>query len=260
MSADAETWDSPYLHPGQRFSPVPLPGTGGSDGGGTVERGAMETLTSRAKGADCRGAMALLGRSLLFVTLSGCASGGHGRAPGLPTPVTNGWMEEGVASWYGEPFHGRRTASGEVYDMHAPTAAHRTLPFGTLVRVDNLTNGRSATLRITDRGPFAKNRILDVSRWGAEELRLLGPGVARVRITVIDAPASQECWEVQAGSFADSANAERLRARLLDDQLPARVDAGPDGLHRVRVGPFEDRGAAERAAGRVGGLLLGCGA
>jgi len=198
---------------------------------------------------------------LLSLGLGGCASTGGGRAPDLPAPVTDGWVEEGVASWYGEPFHGRRTASGEVYDMHAPTAAHRTLPFGTRVQVENLTNGRSTTLRITDRGPFAKDRILDVSRWAAEELQLIGPGVAQVRITVIDTPTSPPpCWEVQAGAFADSANAKRLRARLLDDQFPARVDAGLDGLHRVWVGPFEDRGAAERAAGRVGGLLLGRGA
>ncbi len=197
---------------------------------------------------------------LLTLGLGGCASMGRGRSPDLPAPVTDGWVEEGVASWYGEPFHGRRTASGEVYDMHAPTAAHRTLPFGTRVRVENLSNGRSTTLRITDRGPFAKNRILDVSRWGAEELRLIGPGVARVRITVLDAPASPRCWEIQAGAFADSANADRLRVRLLDDQFPTRIDTGPGGLHRVRVGPFEDRGVAESAARRVDGLLLGCGA
>lgn len=197
---------------------------------------------------------------LLSLSLVGCASGGGGRAPDLPTPVTDGWVEEGVASWYGEPFHGRRTASGEVYDMLAPTAAHRTLPFGTRIRVENLANGRSTTLRITDRGPFAKDRILDVSRWGAEELHLIGPGTARVRITVIDAPAPPRCWEVQAGAFTDLANAERLRDRLLDDQLPARIDTGPDGLHRVNVGPFADRNDAVRATRRAGGLLLGCAA
>jgi len=197
---------------------------------------------------------------LLSLSLGGCASGGGGRAPDLPTPVTDGWVEEGVASWYGEPFHGRRTASGEVYDMHAPTAAHRTLPFGTRIRVENLANGRSTTLRITDRGPFAKDRILDVSRQGAEELHLIGPGTARVRITVIDAPAPRSCWEAQAGAFADLANAERLRDRLLDDQLPARIDTGPDGLHRVNVGPFADRNDAVRATRRAGGLLLGCAA
>lgn len=197
---------------------------------------------------------------LLFLNLAGCAGGGRGRLPDLPAPVTNGWVEEGMASWYGEPFHGRRTASGAIYDMYALTAAHRTLPFGTRVRVENLANGRSTTLRITDRGPFAKDRILDVSRRGAEELQFIGPGVARIRITVLDAPASQQCWEVQAGAFADPANAERLRNRLAEDRLPARIETGPDGLHRVRVGPFEDLGQADGAVRRTGGLLLGCSA
>lgn len=218
----------------------------------------LDTARSRPGGRGASGAMARLSCAVLALAAGGCAAGPSGGAPGLPTPVTSGWTEEGVASWYGEPFHGRRTASGEVYDMRAPTAAHRTLPFGTLVRVENLANGRSTTLRITDRGPFAKDRILDVSRWGAEELHLIGPGAARVRITVIDAPEANQCWEVQAGAFADRANAERLRARLLEEQLPVRIDAGPEGFHRVRVGPFEDRGAAERATRSTGGLLLGC--
>lgn len=91
-----------------------------------------------------------------------------------------------MASWYGHPYHGRATASGEVYDMEAPTGAHRTLPFGTQLRVENLDNGRSTTLTINDRGPFAKERILDVSRRVAEELGMLGPGTALVRITILE--------------------------------------------------------------------------
>jgi rare lipoprotein A len=90
-----------------------------------------------------------------------------------------------MASWYGEPFHGRRTASGEVYDMEAMTCAHRTLPFGARIRVENLDNGRSTTLTVNDRGPFVEGRIVDVSRRGARELGMLGPGTARVRITVV---------------------------------------------------------------------------
>jgi rare lipoprotein A len=91
-----------------------------------------------------------------------------------------------MASWYGHPYHGRATASGEVYDMEAPTGAHPTLPFGTRLRVENLDNGRSTTLTVNDRGPFAKERILDVSRRVAEELGMLGPGTARVRITILE--------------------------------------------------------------------------
>ncbi len=92
----------------------------------------------------------------------------------------------GVASWYGRPFHGRRTASGQVYDMHALTAAHRTLPFGTRVRVTNLENTHSVVLTVNDRGPFVRGRIIDVSRRAAEMLKFLNDGLTRVRIQVID--------------------------------------------------------------------------
>ena len=120
----------------------------------------------------------------IFLALScvGCTL--VGRAPveeGAP-----GWTRVGIASWYGEPFHGRRTASGEIYDMEAMTCAHPELPFGTRLRIENLDNGRSTTLTVNDRGPFVQGRILDVSRRGARELGMLGPGTARVRITVVD--------------------------------------------------------------------------
>lgn len=128
-----------------------------------------------------------LGRWLpCLLLLQGCSVVG---APRSHTPAADspsaGWTETGVASWYGEPFHGRTTASGETYDMDELTAAHQTLPFGTRVRVENLDNGRSVTLRITDRGPFVGGRILDVSRRGAQELEMIGPGTARVRITIV---------------------------------------------------------------------------
>jgi rare lipoprotein A len=90
-----------------------------------------------------------------------------------------------LASWYGNPYHGRTTASGETYDMNEMTCAHPTLPFGTRLRVQNLDNGRSVTVRVNDRGPFVKDRILDVSRKAARELGMIGPGTARVRITVV---------------------------------------------------------------------------
>ncbi len=93
-------------------------------------------------------------------------------------------FERGGASWYGPGFHGRRTASGEIYDMNALTAAHRTLPFGTMVRVHSLVNGRDVDVRITDRGPFSHNRIIDVSRAAAEELGMLGLGFKEVVLLV----------------------------------------------------------------------------
>ena len=101
-----------------------------------------------------------------------------------PSPAV--WTETGVASWYGEPFHGRNTASGEKYDMNDLTCAHPTLAFGTRLRVENLDNGRSITVRVNDRGPFKKERILDVSRKAAQELGMIGPGTARVRISVVE--------------------------------------------------------------------------
>ena len=126
---------------------------------------------------------------VLLALVSGCA-----RVSTLPAgqaPVA-GWTERGVASWYGDPFHGRQTASGEVYDMEAMTAAHRTLPFGTVVRVDNLDNGRSVTLRINDRGPFIRGRNLDVSRAAARELGMLQAGLARIEITILEAPGTAD--------------------------------------------------------------------
>jgi len=96
-----------------------------------------------------------------------------------------GYVEEGVASWYGPDFHGKRTANGELYDMHALTAAHRTLPMPSLVRVTNLSNGHSAILRVNDRGPFARNRILDVSKRAAQALGFINQGTARVRVEIL---------------------------------------------------------------------------
>ena len=124
---------------------------------------------------------------LLLLLLSACAGEPGREAAGRAAGGTNGQAYEavGVASWYGGKFHGRTTASGEPYDMHAMTAAHPSLPFGTKVRVTNLENGRSVVLKINDRGPFAKRRIIDVSRHAAEHLGFLGSGLARVRIEVI---------------------------------------------------------------------------
>ena len=114
----------------------------------------------------------------------GCAS----RRPPATVLDLERYTEKGRASWYGEPYHGRATASGERYDMHAMTAAHRTLPFGTVVRVTNLENGRSVRLRITDRGPFKKGRIIDLSYAAAKKLNMIGPGVVKVRVEVVRRP------------------------------------------------------------------------
>ncbi len=130
--------------------------------------------------------------SVLFLSatlfLQGCSlAGGSGTPPPTPGDSRPGWTQTGIASWYGEPYHGRTTASGEEYDMNQLTCAHRTLPFGTRIRVQNLENGRSVTVRVTDRGPWIEGRIVDVSRRAAQELEMIGAGLARVRITVLEA-------------------------------------------------------------------------
>ena len=113
----------------------------------------------------------------------GCGSGGAD-PPREPSTPGASWSQRGIASWYGKKFHGRLTANGEVFDMNRISAAHRSLPFGTLVRVENLDNGRRLRVRINDRGPFVKGRIIDLSRAAARELGMLEAGVARVRLTI----------------------------------------------------------------------------
>ena len=123
--------------------------------------------------------LGLLG--LLGLLASGCASK---QAPNGP-PDAAGRQERGQASWYGHPYHGRTTASGEVYDMNDLTAAHQSLPFGTRVEVTNLSNGRSVVVRINDRGPFKKGRIIDLSRAAARKIDMIEAGVVAVRLVVL---------------------------------------------------------------------------
>ena len=122
--------------------------------------------------------------SMLAILSAGC----HKKVRAAKTPRI-GAAETGVASWYGIPYHGRRAANGEIYDMNQLTAAHRTLPFETWVRVKNLDNGRTVEVRIQDRGPFVGNRIIDLSRAAAQQINMIGPGTARVTLTIIRAPA-----------------------------------------------------------------------
>lgn len=119
---------------------------------------------------------------VMLFGLGACFSSGGGD---FPTGAQVAYSQVGLASWYGKPFHGRTTASGERYDMHALTAAHRTLAFGTRVRVVNLKNGKSVVVRINDRGPFVKGRIVDVSRRAADQLAFRQDGVTKVRVEVL---------------------------------------------------------------------------
>lgn len=169
--------------------------------------------------------------------------------------VGAGWEQTGVASWYGEPFHGRTTASGERYDQEGLTAAHRTLPFGTWVRVENLENGRSVRVRVTDRGPFVDDRIIDLSRAAARNLGMIGPGTGRVRIEVVDVAG---CHAVQVASFADREAAIQRRGELEEQGTPAFLEAGPDEMTRVLIGPYPDREAAARRKAEHGGWVRPC--
>ena len=136
------------------------------------------------------------------------------------------YVEQGIASWYGVPFNGRRAADGEIFDMNTLVAAHRTLPFGSILRVTNLNNGRDVEVRVIDRGPFVGDRILDLARAAAVSLDMIGTGTAPVRIELLSgpSPAGGE-FTVQVGAFADRANAERLRDRLLA-ALSAHLHSG----------------------------------
>jgi rare lipoprotein A len=122
---------------------------------------------------------------------------------------------EGLASWYGGKFHGRLTSSGEVFDTNTLTAAHRLLPFGTLVKVTNLDNGLSTVVRINDRGPFVEGRIIDLSRAAADQIGMLGEGVARVSLEIVAfASPDRNVYAIQVGAYALEANAERAKATL----------------------------------------------
>ena len=167
-----------------------------------------------------------------------------------PNPAMSAYTEEGIASWYGVPFHGRRASNGEVYDMNKLTAAHRTLPFDTVVRVTNLSNGKFTVVRITDRGPFVDNRIIDLSMAAAREIDSIGPGVVPVRLEIVSAgidPGSG-FFTVQVGAFRERGNAERLRERLTASYSPIFIQPydSPNGLfYRVRVGKVPGEDAAQ---------------
>ena len=157
-------------------------------------------------------------------------------------------VQHGVASWYGGEFHGRPTSSGEVYDMYQLTCAHNTLPLGTVVMVTNLENGRTLELKVNDRGPFVKERILDVSYAAAQMLRMWEKGTALVKVEVIS-PGIElvQRFTLQVGSFADENNAQKLAEQLrksFENVYVATVETLTQKYHRVRVGQFETREAA----------------
>lgn len=182
-------------------------------------------------------------------------------------PTSAGYVERGVASWYGRDFHGLSTSSGERYDMNAMTAAHTTLPLPTWVEVTNLENGKRVVVKVNDRGPFVKNRLIDLSFAAAKALDMVGTGTTRVEVRAVAPPADAfraaapvvataspesapaqaapvERMFLQVGAFAQQENAERLVARLRASGFanPTLVTQPDDGrrLHRVWLGPVRD--------------------
>ncbi|HXF08242.1 MAG TPA: septal ring lytic transglycosylase RlpA family protein [Candidatus Acidoferrales bacterium] len=172
--------------------------------------------------------------------------------------TAHGFRERGIASWYGPDFHGKYASSGEPYDMHAMTAAHKTLPLPSYVRVTNLENGRSAIVRVNDRGPFVGNRVIDLSFAAATRLGLVQKGTAPVEIVAVEpgeagvavvdagprAIQGKPRMYLQTGAFSRRENAERMRQRLLLAELgPVDIRSEPSGgqaVHKVWVGPFAD--------------------
>ena len=153
--------------------------------------------------------------------------------------------ETGLASWYGPPYHNRRGSNGEIYNMHAMTAAHRTFPLGSIVRVTNVKTGVTAQVRITDRGPFIPGRVIDLSLAAAQKLDVYKPGVAQVRVELLQSPAPAGAsgkWAVQIGGFPDENAASKLADHLTRRYHTAKVQrfASPAGDWWIRVRVLDD--------------------
>ena len=172
-----------------------------------------------------------------------------------PLLSAHGFREEGIASWYGPGFHGEKTANGERYDMHGMTAAHKLLPFGTELKVTNKSNGRSIVVRVNDRGPFVADRVIDLTKTGAERIGMLGKGTAPVVLESIGTVPGLEDgnlkgrFYVQVGAFANKSNADRLVGELSRGGKGGRTYyAEQVGFWRVQAGPYASLNEAESAA------------
>jgi len=173
------------------------------------------------------------------------------QAPAPPVGTT----ESGLASWYGHPYHGRAAADGEIYDMETLVAAHRTLPFQTVVRVRNLGNDKTVDVRIIDRGPFVQGRIIDLSHAAAKVIDLIGPGVARVEVTIVGTPPVPEpaLFAVQIGAFREKANADRAERSMVAAYGAAKavLRGGDPPVWRILAGRETSPDAAEALAVRI---------
>ncbi len=199
----------------------------------------------------------------IILFFSACSSAPEKPAPTSPPPgqkLELGFYQKGVASWYGHPFHGQATASGEIYDMNGLTAAHKQLPLGTRVLVTNLENQRQIEVIINDRGPFVKNRIIDLSKKAAQQLNVIGNGTAMVRLDILELPESisisrKHPFAIQFAAFRNRETATRLRNKIARQNSEVFIDEikrGNGPLYRVRLGWFNSRKAARKEARRLG--------
>jgi rare lipoprotein A len=201
---------------------------------------------------------------ILAAASAACAA--TGRGPEYPAPFppdaaviqetapSQVYRETGIASWYGKEFHGRKTASGEVFDMHGLSAAHRTLPLGTVVRVTNLENYKSVTVTISDRGPLVKNWVLDLSYGAARELGFVEQGTARVKIETLKAVSAPARYTVQAATYTEEENARMLKERLskkFEHVFIVPLETNRVRFYQVRIGSYSSEERAEIVAGKL---------
>ncbi len=173
-------------------------------------------------------------------------------------PSSKGYHERGIASWYGSKFHGRRTSSGELYDMHLATAAHKSLPLPTYAEVTNLDNGRKMIVKINDRGPFHEGRIIDLSYAAAIKLGVDKTGTARIDVRAIDVKTSKRSSVkvadgtfLQVGAFSKRRTAEDLAGKMVAAQLKPVSVQKSRGLYKVWIGPYASEAEIEASARRV---------
>jgi len=170
-------------------------------------------------------------------------------------------IENGVSSWYGPNFHGKLTANGEIYDMDGITAAHRTLPFDTILLVENLDNGKTVQVRVNDRGPYAKNRIIDLSRGAAERIDMIGPGTARVRLYLLEGDLENSrvtdlkvpTYTVQLGSYKDVQQAE-LQVQKIEGTRIETIETDESTFYRVYYGTYTDPEEARNEMNRLNNM------
>lgn len=201
---------------------------------------------------------------LLFIipVLFSCAK--KSVEPGAP-PESGGFVEEGytqigIASWYGIDEHNRHAANGERFSKYAYTAAHKSLPMGTVVRVTNLENGRDVLVKVNDRGPFVRGRIIDLSYAAAQSVGMVRAGTVKVKVEVVSTPSTRDggifdaLYTIQVGSFSTRENASDLKRRLDTKYQDVRIESvqiSGDSYYRVRVGRYSDRDDAEKTASKL---------